>query len=77
MTLHVYRARDQPATRYSYTLDMSDGTASTGWVRHRRRTQLHCFKCRKRRCACYLTAHVYYDGTYFFCKPGKGCKHGR
>lgn len=27
--------------------------------------------------AVHLVAHAYYDGTYFFCRPGRGCKKGR
>ena len=73
MTLHIYRARDQPATRYSVTLDMPDGP-ETMWFTCRRRKIFFCFTCKLRRWAGNLTAHVYYDNTYFFCKPGKGCK---
>jgi hypothetical protein len=73
MTLHIYRARDQPATRFSYVLDLPGGP-KTCWIVNRRRTLLPCFTCKRRRRACNLTAHVYYDATYFFCKQGKGCK---
>jgi hypothetical protein len=70
-SLHVYQSRDQPATRYSVPLDTPKGR-KTIWSTNRRRTTLVCFTCRQRRWAGNLTAHVYYDGVYYFCKPGKG-----
>ena len=70
MTVHVFRAKDQPATRY--VVDMGDGDRFT--MRCRRRTQLPAFCCKQRRYAANLIAHAYYDGTYFFCRQGKGCK---
>lgn len=70
MTLHVYRARNQPATRYRVELAPNDGV----WIRSKPRALLPCFDCRKKHYAKNLLVHVYYDGTYFFCRPGKGCK---
>lgn len=71
--VHIFRAKDQPATRYSYTLDIGK-RVETHWITNRRRKVLFCFTCKQRRWACNLTAHVYYDGVYYFCKKGKGCK---
>jgi hypothetical protein len=71
--VHIFRAKDQPATRYSVTLDMPKGP-ETMWFVCRRRKLFFCFKCKQRRWAGNLTAHVYYDGIYYFCKKGKGCK---
>lgn len=73
MTLHIYRANDQPATRYKLVLDMPSGT-KTIWMRSKQRTLFYCRMCRKKRWAGNLIAHVYYDGTWFYCRPGKGCK---
>jgi len=70
--IHVFRANDQPATRFAIDLG---GTRL--WTRFRRRTPLPCFKCKRRRWAANLVAHVYYDGTYFYCRPGKGCRRER
>lgn len=30
--------------------------------------------CNKRRRAANLIAHVYYDGTWSYCRKGEGCK---
>lgn len=68
MNIHVYRARNQPATRYTVELD---GTRHT--FRCRRRTLVRCFKCGESRWAANMFVHVYYDGIYAFCRPGKGC----
>lgn len=70
--VHIYRAARQPATRF--TVFIGDHTFI---VQHRRRTLIQCFSCRRRRRAANLFAQVYYDGTYFYCKPGKGCKADR
>lgn len=67
--VHVHRAKDQPATRY--VVELGDHRFT---VINRRRTMLPCFRCRRKRRAANLFVHAYYDGTYFFCKPGKGCK---
>ena len=64
-TVHVYRARAQPATSYHTDL----GTLATNPA-HR---VFCCFKCRKNRYAKNLVVHAYYDGTRFYCSPEKGC----
>lgn len=77
MTLHIYRAKDQPATRYWVDLSTwKNGriTRNGFWVRCKRRALRYCHKCGKQRWAAYLTVHCYYDGTYYFCQKGKGCK---
>lgn len=68
MTLHVYKARAQPATRYRVSLGATRGIV----VRHKPRTPIRCFTCRKRRWAANLVVNVYYDGVYYFCADGKG-----
>ncbi len=72
MTLHVFRAKSQPATRYR--VDFGNFSSTT---RHKRRTQLWANCCKRRRYAAYLVAHVYYDGIWFYCRPSRGCKHAR
>ncbi len=72
MTLHIYRAKNQPATRFK-----TDFGSFVAWTRYKRRTQLWANCCKKRRYATYLFAHVYYDGVWFYCRPGRGCKHRR
>ncbi len=68
--IHIFRAKDQPATRH--VVDFGDPDLRFV-VRFRRRTRLWCNRCKKRRWAAYLVAHVYYDGTWFYCKDGRGC----
>ena len=73
MNIHIWRAKTQPATRF--VVDVSTPDQEFRYTqRYRRRKLLPCFKCKKMRWAAYLIAHVYYDGTYFFCRPGRGCK---
>ena len=68
--LHIYRAKLQPATRF---VDDCDGIHRFTSIYHARR-QLPAFCCGKRRWASHLLAAVYYDGTYFYCQKGTGCK---
>ena len=70
MSLHIYRASDQPATRHRVDL----GDLGARWFTYpaHKRFWTHC--CDQRRYAKNLIIHVYYDGSYFFCKTGKGCK---
>ncbi len=70
MTVHVYRARDQPATRYR--VELAVGHSIT--IRTRRLSRLHTMCCKRVRIAGNCVAHVYYDGVYFFCRKGCGCK---
>lgn len=69
MTLHVHRARDQPATRY-----LVGGIPEVIEVTHPDRRLLRTSCCKKRRIAANLTVQSYYDGDYFHCKPGTGCR---
>ncbi len=70
MTLHIHRARAQPATRYRIAL--LDNMSIT--IRHRRRCQLYADCCRSKRIAANLTVQVYYDMLRFSCRSGTGCK---
>ena len=73
MTLHIFTVRKQPATRYH--LDpLGDGGF---WIRHAKRCQIRTVCCRKLRWAQNLFAQPYYDGTYYSCRPGCGCRKGR
>lgn len=74
MSIHVYRATGQPATRF--VLDIGFDKPHRLWTRNPPHRPLWCRKCRRRRWAANLIAHAYYDGTWFTCKPGKGCKAG-
>jgi hypothetical protein len=58
--VHIYRARDQPATRQVIGL--------------RPHQRVQCFTCRRLRLAKNAIAHVYYDGTYYFCRDREDCK---
>lgn len=71
MSVHIYRADDQPATRFR--MDVSSNT-KPHIMRFPKRKLLWCRTCRKRRIAANLIAHVYYDDILFFCKHGFGCK---
>jgi len=70
VSLHIYRAKDQPATRYVVDYD----PIKPFTIRNPKRRTLRAHCCRKRRIAANLIARVYYDGTYFFCRKGKGCR---
>ena len=75
--VHIFRAKDQLATKY--WVDLSSWESGKFkrdgfWVRCRRRALRYCHKCKKKRWAANLFIHVYYDMTLHFCKPGKGCK---
>ena len=67
--VHIFRARSQPATRFK-----TDFGSFIAWTRYKHRTQLWASCCKRRRYAQNLFAHDYYDGTWFYCRPGKGCK---
>ena len=70
MSVHVFSARVQPATRYRIDVD----GARPFIVRFSPRRQLCCRNCGKRRWAKYLSVQVYYDMTAVFCSDGHGCK---
>lgn len=73
MTIHIYTARSQPATRFEDHI-ASDLFGRRVIVQMRRRRQLWAGCCRRKRWAAHLNVQVYYDMTRFTCKPGKGCK---
>lgn len=68
-TVHVYWREHQPATRF---------VVEAGEHRHtfqyRRRATAQASCCGKRRWLAYLTVQVYYDGHYYWCRDGRGCK---
>jgi hypothetical protein len=70
VAIHIYRARDQPATRQ--VIELGDGRP---WIfRLRPHQRVQCFTCRRLRLAKNAIAHVYYDGTYYFCRDREDCK---
>mgnify|MGYP001617868322 CR=1 FL=1 len=69
MTVHIFRAPDQPAHRF--VIDFGDGRH---WFRAPKRKLVPCYKCRERRWAQNCTVQVYYDSLRYFCRPGRGCK---
>ena len=72
MSLHLYVAEKQPATRFR---DASLEAAGCRFVvSHPPNLLLPTVCCRKRRPAKNLTAQVYYDCVHFACVTGKGCK---
>lgn len=70
MTVHLYRATHQRATRFRVELGERGGI----WIKNPRRRPLPTVCCRKRRIAVNLNVQVYYDGCYFSCRPGTGCR---
>ncbi len=66
-TLHIHRAKDQPATRYQVPGVHIVFTTKP-------RSLLYCSDCLLRRRAENLIVHAYYDVTYVFCAEGKGCR---
>ncbi len=71
--VHVYRAKDQPATKHYYDLQIGD-RVERFWTTLP--DQACCFTrcCKRKRHAKNLVVHVYYDGMWFYCRPGTGCK---
>ena len=67
--LHIYQAKGQPAIHY---IDYNTGMKCT--VANPPKMLLPTACCRKKRRASNLTAHVYYDGIWFYCIEGKGCR---
>ena len=72
MAVHLYRATPQRATRYRVQLD-----ATSIIIRNPKRRPLQTVCCRKRRIAGNLNVQVYYDGHYYSCRPGTGCRKRR
>lgn len=72
MTLHIFRATGQPATRFTNP-HLNEPGKRKHWYRYSPRTQFWCWKCDRRRWAKSLVVHVYYDSTRFYCRKGHGC----
>lgn len=73
MSLHIFRANDQEAVRHRVHI----GDLKPRWCTIPPYKRLWAFCCAERRLAKNLIIHVYYDGDYFFCKAGMGCKDPR
>ena len=71
MTVHLYTAPAQPATKFRDTHTVS-GRALVFTTPRYRLLWTSC--CRKRRPAKNLLVHVYYDEMRYVCRPGKGCR---
>lgn len=67
--MHVFSAEPQPATRFVVVAG-----DRRHWITNPARRQLFAACCKRSRIAKNLVAHVYYDGTWLYCKKGKGCK---
>jgi len=72
MTIHIYTAKPQPATRFKIDV----GNTNPSWIRIPGNRLLYTDCCGKRRPAKNLTVQVYYDHTSAWCADGKGCKKG-
>ena len=70
MTVHIYSAPLQPATRF-WDRCLPGHPILITYPPHR---LLRCGKCGKRRWAAHCVAQVFYDEVRFWCKQGKGCK---
>ncbi len=68
--VHIYRANDQPATRF---FDVNVGPHGR-WFRCRRRRMWRTDCCGKRRWAAHVRVQVYYDHIHRFCADGRGCQ---
>ena len=71
MSLHIYRASDQNATRHRVDFGPPLGAR---WFTYPKHKLFWTQCCEQRRYAKNLIIHCYYDATYFFCKTGTGCK---
>ena len=63
--IHIYRAVDQPATRFELDVSNEDEPIIIEYPPYK---LLHCYSCGRLMAAKDLIAHAYYDGTYFFCR---------
>lgn len=72
--LHVYTARNQPATRYVVDL-FGDDEAMV--FEQPPRSLVRCWSCERRRWAERCHVQVYYDSTRFFCNDKVQCKASR
>lgn len=68
--VHIYRAASQPATRF--LVDFGDDLRH--WFTYRKRSLVWCMCCKRKRWAANAVVQVYYDGNYYFCRKGHGCK---
>jgi hypothetical protein len=73
MSLHIYSAANQPATRFKIDV----GGIKPFWRRCKRRTLMVCWNCRTQHRAENMVVQVYYDSIRPFCKVGTGCKARR
>lgn len=68
MSVHLYRALTQPATRFVVDLD------GPHWITYPDRKRLPTDCCRRWRWAKYVVVQAYYDSIRRWCAPGHGCK---
>lgn len=69
MTIHVYTKAMQPATRY-----LIDAVDPPMVITTKPGVRIRTMCCRKKRIAANLQVRAYYDGCWYWCVPGKGCK---
>jgi hypothetical protein len=74
VTLHIYTAPFQPATRWVEWIDIDGKSAKKFIHRLPDNKLLWCGHCRRRRPAKNCVAQVYYDCINVWCATGKGCK---
>ena len=67
---HIYRAVEQPATRFMVYLD--DKRRHRFQYRRRQLCRTDC--CRRLRQRGNCVVQVYYDAIYHWCRNGYGCK---
>jgi len=70
MIIHIYTAKQQPATRFKVDMDR----AKPSWITIPGNRLLYTDCCGTRRPAKNLTVQVYYDHTSVWCADSKGCK---
>jgi hypothetical protein len=68
--IHFYMASHQPAHRFFIYFE---GT-SRHWVKRSKRSLVSTKCCDVKRWAGNCWAQAYYDGVYFFCRKGHGCR---
>jgi hypothetical protein len=69
VNVHIYRVDGQPATAF---VDANvEPPMKCGYPPDK---MLWCFACDECWPAAGMVAHVYYDGTTFYCAAGHGCK---
>lgn len=78
MTLHVYTARSQPATRWRDPAAVRYGPRRRHWWHTNKPNRLLWTSCcDRRRPAKNLRVQLYDDEIRVFCSAGKGCKKER